>query len=354
MVFFLESFDEAGEVSMEVAAKMAEHGIPANPMNCTVWYNYCGAGDPELVREIDHILADNGEFTPKRNEEIFAKFFVGADNENWILRSSAELERQVDDISQNVKEASSNSINYGRKLAGYSADLPRGMKNKIGAIVRRMLKETREMVAKNHQMEQRLRNSGKQIYMLRQTIKGIERETMTDPLTEIANRRCFDKKLLEETVRTSPGGSGVCLILCDIDHFKIFNDRYGHPVGDAVLKIVARCLDDSAKESGLAARYGGEEFAVILPDTKMDEAKSVAHKIRERLAKSELKNSKSGQRYGRITLSFGLAQYRVGETLADFVDRCDAALYHAKETGRDRVVSEQEPEDQVDGVGSLG
>ena len=109
-----------------------------------------------------------------------------------------------------------------------------------------------------------------------------------------------------------------------------------------MLKVVARNLKDGVKGADLPARYGGEEFAIIFPETELENAVIVANQIREKLAKKELKNSKSGENYGCVTLSIGVARYRHGEPLSELVQRADQGLYQGKADGRNRVVSERE------------
>jgi diguanylate cyclase len=134
------------------------------------------------------------------------------------------------------------------------------------------------------------------------------------------------------------------LLIADIDHFKKFNDTFGHQVGDKVLRTVGRSLKDGVKGRDTAARYGGEEFAVILPQTPMSGALAVAEQIRGGLAGRKLVDKRSGDDYGRVTLSIGAAEYRSGESAADLIGRADAALYRAKENGRNRVEPEEPAE----------
>ena len=134
----------------------------------------------------------------------------------------------------------------------------------------------------------------------------------------------------------------ICLLLADIDHFKTFNDTYGHTVGDQVLKLVARMLSQEIKGRDLAARYGGEEFTIILPDTALDGAVKLAQQLCAVLAHKELKNRESGKHFGQVTLSIGAALYRPGESPAQLINRADEALYRAKGKGRNRVISETE------------
>jgi diguanylate cyclase len=141
-------------------------------------------------------------------------------------------------------------------------------------------------------------------------------------------------------------GQHLCLLLFDIDHFKKFNDSFGHNIGDQVLKLLASVLRESVKGQDTAVRYGGEEFAVILPNTEIKGAFTVAENIRRRIIGKELIDRKSGDRLGRITVSAGVAQFAPGEPLRELVERTDRALYAAKNSGRNRVVSEEELSDR--------
>ena len=125
--------------------------------------------------------------------------------------------------------------------------------------------------------------------------------------------------------------------MSDIDHFKSYNDLNGHPAGDAVLAGVAECLRDGIRGQDLLARYGGEEFSIILPETGKEEACLMAERIRARVRDKVFPNE-SDQPGGALTMSFGVASCPEDATIAeDFVKKADAALYRAKEAGRDRV-----------------
>ena len=166
-------------------------------------------------------------------------------------------------------------------------------------------------------------------------------------------RKCFDQRLGEEAFKSKGKQSDLCLLMIDIDHFKKFNDTFGHQIGDSVLQIVARNLHESVKGKDLAARYGGEEFAVILPETNLDNAAKLAEGIRANLAKKELKNAKkTSETYGRGgRFSVGVAHRCQDEPLTDFVQRADEALYAAKQDGRNRVFTELQLPAKVSLVG---
>jgi diguanylate cyclase (GGDEF)-like protein len=167
---------------------------------------------------------------------------------------------------------------------------------------------------------------------------GLLRETQTDPLTQLANRRCFDETLSHEWLRALAAGNPLCLIMIDIDHFKAFNDRYGHVMGDDCLRKVGAVLRAETRPSNLVARYGGEEFAVILTDTLSDAAVAVAHRLREAVQHQKIPHEGAGPG-AIVTISVGLASIcpTKGENGRLLIEEADRALYAAKHAGRNCV-----------------
>lgn len=157
----------------------------------------------------------------------------------------------------------------------------------------------------------------------------------TDGLTGLCNHRTFQGRLDEELRRAERTGRPLCVVLTDIDHFKKFNDTYGHPVGDAVLRHLSRLYQKSIRDMDLVARYGGEEFVFIFPETRLARVKEVCERIRKTVAKTKLRE---GELELSITISLGIATYPDhAATKSDLIECADKALYRAKETGRNKV-----------------
>jgi diguanylate cyclase (GGDEF)-like protein/PAS domain S-box-containing protein len=168
----------------------------------------------------------------------------------------------------------------------------------------------------------------------------LKRLAAVDGLTQIANRRWFDECLQTEWKRMAREQKALSLILCDLDFFKLYNDTYGHLLGDDCLRAVARCVSDEARRpSDLAARYGGEEFVVLLPNTDSEGALKVAECILRGVAKMNIEHGKSTVA-PHVTLSLGVTTAIPGpkNSLSAFVDTADRALYEAKKQGRNRVI----------------
>ena len=166
-------------------------------------------------------------------------------------------------------------------------------------------------------------------------------QAATDGLTGLPNRRTFVEKLDEMLHRAVRFGTPVSLLILDVDHFKSVNDSYGHPVGDQVLRRLAVLLGHSVREAvDLAARYGGEEFAVLLENTAHDGALKLAERLRTALEEETFLHMEGSQATQfHVTMSIGVASYPEAGDAMVLVGKADQALYDAKESGRNRVVS---------------
>jgi diguanylate cyclase len=338
---FTEDLDQAAAYAKSSLEMMAKQRIAANPLNFSVWYGYFSGRDPELARALDALLSDGAEFTDERIRELYEKY-IGADQERAEIReASSRLQSAVGEILGHLGAAGKEQSAYGEMLAGFGDKLSAGGESAdVAALVEGVLSETRAIVEKNQALESRLGESSQEIDELRQHLEEVQREAMTDGLTAIANRKHFEIHLRQAAKDAMESGGDVCVLLADIDHFKKFNDTHGHRVGDEVLRVVARALQDGVKGRDTAARYGGEEFAVLLPQTSLKDAVTVADQIRRTLGSRALKNRKTGKNFGTVTLSIGVARLRAGEPLESLMQRADEALYRAKHDGRNRVVDE--------------
>ena len=157
--------------------------------------------------------------------------------------------------------------------------------------------------------------------------------SLTDALPGIANRRAFNERLAEAEARARQTREPLSLLLMDVDYFKGFNDRYGHPTGDEALVRIATTLKRSNRATDLLARYGGEEFALILPQTRLEAAAAAAERLRAAIEAAEMPSQRV------ITLSIGAAAHDLADGAAGLIAAADRALYVAKATGRNRVVA---------------
>jgi diguanylate cyclase len=322
---------------------MSEHGIAPTPANFWVWYYYVGKSIAGLTRDIDARIADAKGFGWQANQELFERYF-GTDAETAAVRQTgAALQHTMGKVLMRLDAAGADASAFGETLDqanGSLADFGLVEAGKVQAVVHRLSGATTDMVRRNRDLETELRSSTEQINSLQDRLEQARREAFTDALTGIGNRRCFDLALIEHGERAAAGEAELCLLLVDIDHFKRFNDSYGHRIGDQVLKVVGTKLKQMSRDTDVPARYGGEEFALLLLNAPIQVAIRRADQLRDALASNYLRNKATGDLYGRITVSVGVSKFRSADTIESFIGRADAALYQAKNDGRNRVVAE--------------
>ena len=317
----------------------------AVPRNYEIWYVYATGYNAPLNKIINETLARNGRLSESDLEQIYETYLSHIKASDRIDKVGARVIGEIDDVMTLITEALGMSQSYDSKLSGASERL-RSAKNRdqIKAVVDSLMKSTREMQETNKALENRLTLSKTEISNLQHSLEAIRAESLTDPLTGLGNRKYFDRSI-EMAVRSAlANGEPLSLLMFDIDHFKSFNDSYGHLTGDQVLRLVAMSLKQTIKGQDITARYGGEEFAVVLPNTGLRQALTVADHIRRAVMGKELMKRSTGQNLGRVTISLGVATVRKGDSEQSLIARADACLYAAKRNGRNRVICETDPE----------
>lgn len=315
--------------------------LPAIPRNYELWYTYASGFNKALNRAINRIFASHGSISANDVNDIYDRYLSPNRLGDRIDKVGAEIAHEIDGIMGLVKSGLDATGDYGASLseaqaALTSASSPAEFKNLITSLV----EATRKTEETNHALEQQLKESREQISALQERMEAIRYESLTDELTTLHNRRHFDQAIERAMEEAKANGTGLALLLSDIDHFKQFNDTYGHQTGDQVLRLVALSVKQNVKAEDISCRYGGEEFAVILPRTTPEQAKNIAERIRGSVVSKDLIKRSTGENLGRITISIGLSHIRPDDSAADLIARADAALYAAKNAGRNTVMDE--------------
>ena len=318
--------------------------IPPYPQFYELLYTYATGVNPSLNQRVNQIFRD-GTATAELAERLYNEFLKSQDVNERISSVSERMATRIEAVHDAIDTAMATANAYSGTLQSASGDLGHDMSEaELRTMAQKLLGETRRMQDANAQLEQKLEASRDDIAALQRDLDEVRRESMLDPLTKIFNRKSFDEGLLKSFTEAAQLGTPLCLMLLDIDHFKRFNDTWGHQTGDQVLRLVALSVKQNVKGADLAARFGGEEFAVILPNTPMRSALTVAEHIRRAVMSKELVKRSTGENLGRVTISIGVASYRPGDTYASLIDRADTCLYAAKRGGRNKVVCETDPE----------
>src|SRR5258707_7867859 len=245
-------------------------GQPAYPRNYEVWYAYATGHNPELNQTINETLARAGTLNSIDIDQIYDTYLSPARLTDRIDNVGGQIVDEIEQVMSMIDTAVGSATHYTESLAHATQSLG-STKDRDGlrSIVETLVRATRNMEENNSHLEQRLKASKQEINQLQVNLEAVRHESLTDPLTSLANRKYFDQALEKFIAQSGATNEPMGLMLCDIDHFKAFNDTFGHLTGDQVLRLVALAVKQNVKGQDIAARYGGGGFAPIPPQTRI-------------------------------------------------------------------------------------
>ncbi len=321
--------------------RITEFGLAPTPETYELWFVYFSDTDPDLNKAINDALDENdGVIGDEACYEIYQEFLSGHREEKRVMQAGDAIQKTIQDVNVVVSSTKANVHEYNETLERANLGLSEGKnKEEITIILADMMEDTREMIKRNSELEEILEKSSRVMQDMKRDLEVARKEALTDPLTNLANRKAFDHEIYRLVALANDADDySFSMVLMDIDYFKTFNDTFGHQVGDQVLKLVSRTLKQGVKGRDTTARYGGEEFAILLPETNIIGGSKVAELLRQEVENKEVINRSTGKKIAKITLSAGVAEYRKGESVAELIERVDRALYTAKNEGRNRIV----------------
>lgn len=329
---------EAYSLARRAVEAMEAASVWPTPLNFELWLQYLGDPEGALGREIERMLSVGEPFTEATAEMLAAEYLPRARLTEEIRDAGRVLDRELSSVSEAISRAHRAQSDYGRTLEGAAGSLESAEgARQIQAIVTGLSDATHKVQKDNDALEKKLELSTREIARLSEHLEQVRRDSMTDALTNLANRKAFDEELESACRATLAEGDRLSLAVLDIDHFKRFNDTWGHQTGDQVLRYVASVLAKAARTPRVAARYGGEEFAMIFPHESLPEVEAALEGIRKEIGSRALRRRSTNDDLGAVTVSIGFAHRRGEEAATNLLGRADAALYASKRSGRNRV-----------------
>ena len=301
--------------------------------------------------EINDTLKQSGTLSETDLDQIYETYFSPTRLTEQIDKVGSQVKGEIEQVMAMIDAAAGSASSYTESLAGMSEKLGNSKDREgLRSIVESLVQTAKEMEVSNQQLEERLNESKQEIDELHENLEVVRTESLTDPLTQLANRKFFDNTLEQAIADARTKNEPLSLLMTDIDHFKNFNDSFGHLTGDQVLRLVAMSVKQNVKGLDTAARYGGEEFAIVLPNTVLRSAITVADHIRRAVMTKELMKRSTGEHLGRVTISIGVATWQKNDSAQMLIERADRCLYAAKRHGRNRVMCETDPEVTASGA----
>ncbi|MEH6553412.1 GGDEF domain-containing protein [Pseudoalteromonas tetraodonis] len=322
---------------------MVKYKMPVTPINYAIWYCYVQGDNPQLNTELDKVIGQHNTCSAQNAQEIFDKY-INDEELAFFQQMSEKFHGTVEQVQFDL----SDSIQYSKSFTTSLVDSQNELKtlssinsfNEILSCVERLTDESIAMQDYARGFQTKLAQAYNEIKDLREALTMTQEAVDKDSLTGLFNRGKFDTDIVEFCLNASSQnehGKLAVLIMFDIDHFKRFNDDFGHQKGDEVLKLVAQKVQNSVQEQYRAYRFGGEEFCITGYFESINDAMAFCNQLRLSIAKLTIRKKEDSNNKRNISASFGIALMEPFSKSCLLVEKADRALYLAKTHGRNRV-----------------
>ena len=275
-----EFIEESGKYLRLTLQYISKYNLPYNPINYALWYEYTTGRNEQLITDIQTLQKNEIDISFEVVLKLFRKHVT--DSQVILAEKKAdEFQAILTEVTRQLSNSSSKLNDQGNSLKSHVEKLsrPTSMED-VSTIAQEIMSETKSVVISSQNLKKQMDATVSEIRTLKEELKGIKQAARTDMLTGLLNRRGFDEAISEAQQYSITGNKAFSIILTDIDHFKKVNDTHGHLIGDNVLKMLSRLLNEHIKGKDIAARFGGEEFIIILPETPLKGAFILAEQIR--------------------------------------------------------------------------
>ena len=330
------------EIFTKIIQVFEDKSITQSPLNYYVWYNFFKNKKPEFCSEMDLAINNTQGYSDRLGRRLYENFLCDDNVDEQFDQSLKRLITNLidkmdtwnDKVSDQTDDLSSVSENLSQDNIGQEE-----LKNLTNMLV----STANSMKEASSEFHSEMLSSQNEITQLKKDLIEAKSEMMTDELTQVGNRKSFNNAIIELSEEAKEAPASLSLIMADIDFFKRFNDNFGHLVGDSVLRYFSNVIKKNKQPTESIFRYGGEEFGILIANSNVKSVMKRAEQIRTDIEGSNLKLKDSTKKIGTITSSFGVSTYKgESDTIDEFIDRADKALYLAKEKGRNQVRNELE------------
>lgn len=318
-----DSYPEAESKSKEAMDFLGEHNLAYNPVHYAVAYQHISDTNPKLSITLNEILEKSSP-DPYEMEILF---------DNYITENKPNSDKSIENLTNCIEQLEDINGESGTAVNQLDESIESQQKKDSPAL-QNIIKAARAVRIAQEKVNKQLAEAREQSNALKQELQDAQEQAVTDSLTSLKNRTGMKNYLAE---MEAPEFKDFSIAIADIDHFKKFNDDFGHLVGDLILKRLGRLLKEELPIPCEGFRFGGEEFVILMPQCNKERAMDIAESLRVGVSKLRFKSAKTKERLPKMTISLGVTGWQPDDELENVLMRADQALYEAKNSGRNKV-----------------
>jgi diguanylate cyclase len=331
---YFHSREESAEILRRALQLMAPHKAAFHPLSYALWYEHAADLNPGLSRDLAKFSVTDAPLCEPDVSRLYALHIAARDVEAFE-RAQSQLRTLLEDSASGAATTQTAAARFTHALDSVNKKLDRPVDaDALKRMVIELISQAQLIQKVTVEFSEKLTAHRTEVMKLVDRLERAQTEPLRDPLTGLNNRHGFQRAA---DALTTADLDGVALLAADVDHFKSINDTHGHVIGDKVLLKIADILRTHIKADDIASRLGGDEFAILLPGISLAEAAELAEQIRVSVARTRISRSDGAEYAGEVSLSIGLAVGEKDDTLETLRNRADAAMYKAKDAGRNRV-----------------
>lgn len=333
---YFHSREESAEILRRALLLMAPHKAAFHPLSYALWYEHAADLNPGLSRDLGKYSIADAPLCERDVARLYALHIAARDIEAFE-QAQSQLRALLEDAESEAVSAQTAAVQFTHTLESAGRKLTEPVDPAVlKSVISQLLSQTQMMQKVTTEFSEKLSAGRSEVKAVVERLERAQTEPLRDPLTGLNNRHGF-QRAVDAVIASASDFDGVVLLAVDIDRFKKINDTYGHVIGDKVLLRIAEILRTHIKSADIASRLGGDEFAVLCSRTSPADAVALAENIRESVSRTLISRSDGSEHAGQVSLTIGIAIGDKNDTLESLRYRADAALYQAKNAGRNRV-----------------
>lgn len=315
-----------------------KHKTPPEPITYSLWYSYASKSPVAVSEEVDALLQDSGEITALDIESIYNAHLSNPHLSDASEKMGQQIETSLSDFTSIISKTNSQNEAFKVQLDDVGTQITDNpTPEDVSSIFERLVDTNSQMTKMTETLSAEIEKSQEQVRKLNAEFESLKKQTLSDALTGVSNRRAYDDKLASAFEDAEQNDTTFSLALFDVDKFKSINDTYGHPVGDKVLKALAELIQKNVDDTDFVARIGGDEFAVIFPGKTAQDAYYSLVAVKHQLDRMDVSEELSRESRHPVSFSCGMSEFKPERTLEKIVEVADSALYKAKGKKRSHI-----------------